>query len=249
MRISNDQSRTWDRGVSDTVGFVLVFGLITVVIAVVLVGGLAGLENAQQAEQANNVERAFDVLDANVADVHRDGAPSRSTEMRLAGGQLGFGDPTTVRVNNETEFESRPLVYSNGDTEIVYELGGIIRTDSGRSVMLNEPEYTLHDRRSSVPLLIATKPSDQTTTSGHQTVLVRTSYQRTESLHPQTSENEAVTIAIDSPRVDAWERYFERQVENHEGGSVERTDDTTVQYTIDGGETSVSATWIRFRFV
>lgn len=237
-----------DRGVSDTVGFVLVFGLITVVIAVVLVGGLAGLENAQQAEQNANVERAFDVLDANIADVHRDGAPSRSTEMRLAGGQLGFGDPTTVTVNNETEFEPRPLVYSNGDTEIVYELGGIIRTNSGRSVMLDEPEYTLNDRRSSVPLLITTKPSDQTTISGHQTVLVRTSYQRTESPHPK-SENDTITISINSSRADAWEQYFERQAENHEVGSVQRTGDTTVEYTIDSGETSVSATWIRFRFI
>lgn len=242
---------TDERGVSEVLGFVLTFSLITMTIAVVFTAGFSGLQDAQRAEQVNNVERAFDVLDTNVADIHQDGAPSRSTEMRLAGGQLGFGDPTTVTigVDNNTTIETRPLVYSNGDTDIAYELGGIIRTDNGGSVMLNEPGYVLNDGRSSIPLLVTTKPSDQTAISGHRTVLVRSSYQFTELLHPRTSENETVTITIDSPRADAWERYFERQAEKQETGSVESTGDTTVEYTIDGSETSVSATWVRFRFV
>lgn len=241
-----------DRGVSEVLGFVLTFSLITMTIAVVFTVGFGGLQDAQRAEQVNNVERAFDVLDANVADIHHGGAPSRSTEMRLAGDQLAFGDPTmvTIGVENNTTIETRPLVYSNGDTDIAYELGGIIRTDNGASVMLDEPGYVLNDGRSSVPLLITTKPSDQTSISGHRTVLVRSSYERTEILHPQASENETVTITIESPRADAWERYFERQ----DVGTVEPTEtDTTVEYTINGDEAesemSISGTWIRLRFV
>ncbi|MDL5360452.1 hypothetical protein [Halalkalicoccus sp. NIPERK01] len=242
-----------DRAVSEVLGFVLTFSLITATIAIVFTVGFAGLQDAQHAEQVNNVERAFDVLATNVDEVHREGAPSRSTEMRLAGGQLAFGDPTTVTIaveGNTTTIETRPLVYSSGDTDIVYELGGIIRTDSGTSVMLDEPGYVLNDGRSSIPLLITTKPSDQTATGGQRTVLVRSSYQYTEPLHPRTTENETVTITIDSPRADAWERYFERQ----KVGTVEPMEsDTTVEYAINRdeaeSETSVSATWIRFRFV
>ncbi len=242
-----------DRGVSEVLGFVLTFSLITMTIALVFTVGFGGLQDAQRAERINNVERAFDVLDTNVEDIHRNGAPSRSTEMRLAGGQLAFGDPTTVTIaaeNDTTTIETRPLVYRDGDTDIVYELGGVIRTDGDASVMLDEPGYLLNEGRSSIPLLVTTKPSDQTAVGGHRTVLVRSTSQYTEIIHPRTAENETVTITIDSPRADAWERYFERQ----DGGTVEPTEsDTTVEYTINGDgterETSVSATWVRFRFV
>lgn len=237
-----------DRAVSEVVGFVLVFSLVTMTIAIVFAVGFGGLQDAQRTEQVNNVERAFDVLDTNVAEVGHQGAPSRATEMRLSGGRLGFGDPTmvTVDVDDGTEattIETRPLVYADGDTEIAYELGAIVRTDGGGSVLLTDPGHVLNDDRSSIPLLITTKPSDQTAINGHRTVLIRGSHQHTDLLVPATTD--AVTITVESSRTDVWERYFERQ----EAGSVTRTSDTTVEFVLDDGETSVSVTWIRLRLV
>lgn len=242
---------TDDRAVSEVVGFVLVFSLVTMTIAVVFTAGFGGLQDAQRTEQVNNVERAFDVLDTNVEEVGRQGAPSRATEMRLSGGQLGFGEPTTITVdvNDGTEatvVETRPLVYVNGDTEIAYELGAIVRTDDGGSVMLTPPGHVLNDDRSAIPLLVTTKPSDQTSISGHRTVLVRGSHQHTDLLVPSTTD--AVTVTVESSRADVWERYFERAAEQQTGGSVSRTGDT-IEYTITGGEKSVTISWIRFRLV
>lgn len=237
-----------DRAVSEVVGFVLVFSLVTMTIAIVFTAGFGGLQDAQRTEQVNNVERAFDVLDTNVEEIGHQGAPSRATEMRLSGGRLGFGEPTTVtvEVNDGTEattIETRPLVYANGDTEIVYELGAIVRTDDGGSVMLTDPGHVLNDDRSAVPLLVTTKPSDGTSIGGHRTVLVRGSHQHTELLVPRTADE--VTITVESPRADAWERYFEQQGT----GSVTGTGDTTAEFVLDDGETSVSVTWIRLRLV
>lgn len=242
---------TDDRGVSEVIGFVLVFSLITMTIAIVFTVGLGGLQDAQRTEQVNNVERAFDVLDTNVEEIHRQEAPSRATEMRLSGGRLGFGAPTTVTVDVDdgteaTTIETRPLVYANGDTEIVYELGGIVRTDGAGSVILVDPGYVLNDDRSVVPLLVTTKPSDQTAIGGHRTVLVHGSYQHAEILDPATTDQ--VTVRVESPRADAWERYFQRRADRQETGSVTRTGDA-VEYTVVGGEKSLSVTWVRLRLV
>lgn len=240
-----------DRAVSEVVGFVLTFSLITMTITIVFTAGLGGLQDAQRTEQINNVERAFDVLDTNVQEVQRQEAPSRATEMRLSGGRLGFGEPTSITItihidgNSEsTTVETRPLVYTNGDTEIAYELGAIVRTEDGGSVMLTDPGYVLNDDRSVVPLLITTKPSDQTAISGHRTVLVHGSHQHTDLLVPSTTDK--VTVMVESPRVDAWERYFDRTAERRGVGSVSRTDDT-VKYTVTEGEKSVPVTWVRLR--
>lgn len=237
-----------DRGVSEVIGFVLVFSLITMTIAIVFTAGFGGLQDAQRIEQINNVERAFDVLDTNVQEVQRQGAPSRATEVRLSGGRLGFGEPTSVTIDvggTVSTIETRPLVYGNGDTEIAYELGAIVRTSDGGSVMLTDPGYVLNDDRSSVPLLVTTKPSDQTSISGHRTVLVRGSHQHTEILHARTTTD--LTLTVESPRADAWERYFERAADQ-QGGSVARTGNT-VEYTVTGGEMYVPVTWVRLRLV
>jgi hypothetical protein len=91
-----------DRGVSEVIGFVLVFSLITMTIAIVSVTGIGGLQDAQQAEQVNNVERAFDVLDDNFDEIQRQQAPNRTTELKLVDGSIGLGEEIeiTVRIDN-----------------------------------------------------------------------------------------------------------------------------------------------------
>lgn len=236
-----------DRAVSEVLGFVLTFSLITVTIAIVFTVGFGGLQDAQQAEQVNNVERAFEVLTTNIDEVHRQGAPSRSTEMRLSGGTLAYGDPVTITIDspeiNATVLETRPLIYRNDDTEIVYELGGVVRTDGGHSVLLRDPPFVVGER-STIPLLVTTEPGNQGSISGQRTVLVTSSYQRTGFVHLRT--NEPVTITLDSPRADAWERYLERAGNEHL--SISATGENTVTYEIDANSTSVSATWVRLRF-
>lgn len=235
-----------DRAVSNVLGFVLTFSLITMTIALVFTTGLGGLQDAQRAEQVNNVERAFDVLATNVDGVHREGAPSRSTEIRLSGGTLAHGDPVAVTAewgeNNTTKFETHPLVYRNDETEIVYELGGVVRTDGDQSSLLSEPPFVVGER-STLPLLVTTTPGDQSSIGGQQTVLVTSSHQRTDLV--QLPPDRSVTVTIDSPRADAWERYLERT-----GFEVveEETDENTVEFMIDSNSTSVSVTWVRLRF-
>jgi hypothetical protein len=236
-----------DRGVSEVVGFVLVFSVITMTIGIVSVVGLGGLQDAQQAEQVNNVERAFDVFATNADEIHRNDAPSRSTEMRLAGGTLTYGDPVTVTIDageqDPREFDTRPLVYRNAETEIVYELGGIIRTDGEHSVLLSGPPSVVSDR-STVPILVTTTPGDQDSIDGHRTVLVSSTHQRTDFVQQPTDQ--PVAITIESPRADAWERHFERPESQHL--EVTSTDENSVTFEIDADGTSVSVTWIRLRF-
>lgn len=236
-----------DRGVSEVVGYVLTFSLITMTIAIVFTAGLGGLQDAQRTEQINNVERAFDVFSSNVDEVHRTEAPSRSTEMRLSGGTLAYGDPVTVTIDagepNPPSFETRPLVYRNGDTEIVYSMGGIVRTNGEHSVLLRDPPSVL-GTRSTVPILVTTTPGDQDSIQGHRTVLVTSTHQRTKLLQSRTDQ--PVMITIESPRADAWGRYLERSESEHL--SITSTSENTVTYTIDTDGTSVSVTWVRLRF-
>src|SRR6056297_760530 len=120
------------RAVSDTLGFVLVFGLVLSTVSVVYVGGFDVLTDARDTQQFANTERALDVLDANVEDLAVRGAPRRTTEVLLANGDLSFGPPVTFNVTaNGTNYYAatiRPVVYRADDgDELVYANGALFR--------------------------------------------------------------------------------------------------------------------------
>ncbi|MBX0298254.1 DUF7289 family protein [Haloarcula nitratireducens] len=210
------------RAQSEVLGYVLVFSLIVLSAGIVYTGGIEGLQNAQQAEQLNNMGRAFDVLAANLADIHQRDAPSRATELQLSGGTLGFGPPVEMRIratevgnasNNATfSMNPRPLVYSgHDDTTFVYIAGAVIRTDGEASVMRNSPRFRVDSERTVIPFIV-TYPKTDESLGGQSTVLVVGTSLGNELAGSFTPANDVtVEITVNSPRADAWGHYFERE--------------------------------------
>lgn len=212
-----------DRGVSEVLGFVLVFAIVTATIGVVFASGFTGLADVQHAEQLENMGRAFDVLDDNLADLHRRSAPSRATELKLAGGSVGTGDAVDLTVHvvntsntskNETFLMSaNPVIYDDGEgTEIVYSMGAVFRTDDGNTVMLSQPGWLNDSTRAVIPFIV-TFPQDTSEQLGGHTKLLLVARRDSTSLKgPFTASGGAdvrVNVTVDSPRAEAWKRYFE----------------------------------------
>lgn len=201
------------RGVSDVIGFVLVFSLIALIVGVVYLSGMGGLADARQSERLSNAERAFDVLSENVDDVVTTGAQSRSTEIKLSNAQLHYGEPVEFRVNvtNTNQNYSatmRPIVFTIGDAHVVYVNGAVIRSDPGGSAMLHEPTMVTGERIL-IPLLVTRTHGSGISGSGR--VLIRT-VQATDSVvryaDPPTGTYD-VNISVTTPRTRAWQNYLE----------------------------------------
>jgi hypothetical protein len=237
------RARLWpdDRGVSETIGFVLVFALITTTIAVTFTVGLGGLEDAQLAERDTNVERAFDVLQDNLNDIARDGVPSRSTEIGLGGGRLAFEDRTQVTINSTAWTDSytrntSAIVYRGADdTRIVYENGAVFRTQKEGGVMLSEPDLLVGD--TVVYSLIGVSAADsRRTVGGDRTVLLVGSRSSRGPVDRPRTPSENVTVTVDSPRAGVWARYYADLADEEDGLEVETSGDTVVTVTVVAGE-------------
>ena len=253
-----------DRGVSEVLGYVLIFALVTGTIAIVFTIGVGGLQDTQQAEQVNNVERAFDVFGHNLEHMHERQAPSRATEIRLIDGTLTYGSSVnvTLEIDNEEEYSAsvypRPLEYhSDGGTEISYEAGAIFRSDGDSNVMLSEPKFDIREDRTVLPVVRTMRTSGSVEQArGDQIVLVVGSHRGTivnpslvdgasESREPVPVENDVVTLTISTERADAWGRYFEAQ---EHVTVVEVTDDEVV-VTIDTDEIVLIRTRINLELI
>lgn len=199
------------RAVSDTVGYVLVFGLIVSTVAVVYVGGFGALADARDTQRFDNAERAFDVLDSNIEDSMVRGAPSRATELRLSDASLEFGPEVSFNVTTNKSGEwyqrtIRPVVYSAGnDGELVYANGAVFRQYDDGAVMFDEPRISDGDR-TIIPYVDTYADSGNVSTHNTHRLLVRTDVQGRDVVR---FEDVDAKLTVTSPRAEAWQRYLE----------------------------------------
>jgi hypothetical protein len=226
-----------ERGVSNVVGYVLVFSLVTMTIGTVFAVGITGIEDRQEAERVANVERAFDVFDDNLRDVQRYGDPSRSTEIRLSGGTLSVAETTRVELRNESDgvvrgFEFRSLTYANEDTTIAYEGGAWFRGDGGGAVMRSEPRFVAADGRTTLPI-VRLYPLGPETVDREGTVQVAVDRRSPPNL-VQAADADAddgpFDLRIESTYAEAWRRYFEQT--DGDGFSLNESETDTANGTV-----------------
>lgn len=233
-------SRTDDggRAVSDLIGFAVVFGIVVLSISLVYTFGLGALTEVQDDEAFDNAERAFDIIADNMADIHRGGAPGRSTEVDFQGGDLALTGGTELRVNetgntNDSRVTWTPIRYRSGERALFYAGGAVVRTDRDTARMVNEPPFRFDENRTVISI-VRTEPFGDTRSISGGTARVRSRNPSGSTvLIDNTTGDVTFNISIrGSPRFRAWERYFKREGLNCL--DVDAANDTVVcQFTTD----------------
>lgn len=206
-----------ERGVSEVVGFVLVFSLVLGTITFVYVGGFGGLQDTRDHEQMANAERAFDVLANNLEELGQGKAPSRATEIKLAGAQIRTTEPSLMTVNstgmNASGASPRSIVYrpQGSDSAVIYEAGAVIRADGEQATMIREPDFVFGPNRT-VIRVIETRGGLQST-SGDTTTLIRAEgrFQEVRHSHQDSDVQFEMNVSIRpaSGHVEPWHDYLE----------------------------------------
>ncbi|OYR84529.1 hypothetical protein DJ71_08750 [Halorubrum sp. E3] len=210
-----------ERGVSDVVGYILVFSLITITIGTVFAVGITGVEDRREAERIDNVERAFEVFDDNLRDIQRYGDPNRATELRLAGGTLSVSgetrfvladtnDSDDVANGTIAEWTSRPLTYRDSGTTIAYDAGALVRGDGDGSVMLSDPRFVAADNRTTIPIVGLVRGPGRERVAGEDTVQITVVEDATaDSETERFGGGDPLYLWVETEQPDAWSRYFD----------------------------------------
>jgi len=257
-----------NRAVSEVLGFILIFALITTTVGIVYVTGVDGLSDRRDAERVNNAERAFDVLADNLQDLRQQGAPSRATEIKLADARLSFGGETQMKVVVTSTTPDRvytadidPIVYSsNTDTEIVYEGGAVIRVDGDSAILKRKPgmvfTYDVESGRTTAIIpFVQTRAQGGRSIGGSTTTLIRTRQADSELLTPPSSGPYSIRYTIETTpeRAEVWKGYLDGQMTESEWNKnceLKTTDepDDTVECTLDVDRLYIPVTRIDVTF-
>jgi hypothetical protein len=203
------------RGVSQLIGFVLVFAIVVTMVGVTYAAGVGSLGALRNAEQANNAERGFQSLSHNVDDIVYGDATRRVTSIKLGGGTLRYGDSvrmnlTVVEENASYEASYRPLVYESENGERFVYSGGMVSRgrDSGYAVIRPPPFRVGTD--TVVPYLVTRSTGSSTgSVSGRTTVAIRTSLGGRQEFARHTDGPYTVRFNVTTSRTAIWHRTLE----------------------------------------
>lgn len=244
-----------DRGVSEVVAFVLVFGIVLSSVALLSMTGFQAMEEYQENEQLRNAERAVSALAENFNDVLRyDAIDERYGELALREGTVATGDDGTklnVSVDHpdadSTEFgdlregvtvDLGEFRYESGSETIAYDGGAVVRaSDSAsgtNSVVLERPHLRYsEDTNTAVVTFAQINATNRSIQSSENQGFTITVENRTAAVYEDDTEFEVNISLEESPYEDAWDDILEEDGDWQDGIDVEQVVITIVEVDIE----------------
>ncbi len=199
-----------DRGVSDTLGFILIFSVIVTSIGITYAFGVPAVGDLQEHQQSESAITAFRALAVGLDDIQHDRAPSRAMDLDLGGRTLGISDETTleIRINDSTVATiDGALVYGGGRaTEIAYHGGGVLRQDNGVGAFRSDPRLYCANGR--VLVSVVELRSSQQAVYTQRSVRVRAVRQGVQTQEVTGGE---VQIKATGKYAEAWQAEFRQR--------------------------------------
>lgn len=182
-----------EHAVSETVGFVIIFGIMLTGIALVTLYGYPAVLDAQQNANIRNMERNMISLQSDVKSLAYKNVPYKETTMQVSGGVLKVENPDTEQYRFEIYDQNGPLISyadlaypdtfppgsikflsDSEDISIALQNGAVVKHQSDGSVMLSEPRWFFDDPTDTLVInLIQIYSSQPLAKSGITTIQMR----------------------------------------------------------------------------
>ena len=204
-----------DRGVSEVLGFVLVFGIVIGSVGLLSVVGFQTMTEYQEGEQLRNAERGMDALADNFNDVlQSDGIDERSGELALREGTVTTGgdgatlkievdgDPIEIDEDEEISLGSFEYSVSGRADTIAYEGGGVFRGDSSGDVPISEPPIRCDSERGVAVVSLVVIDAEERSLASSNVQEFTAVKQET---HTEFGDNVTIEFTEDSTYQDSWD--------------------------------------------
>jgi hypothetical protein len=146
-------------GVSETLGYILIYSIILGTVLLGLTIGLPELQDQKDIERNQNIERAYDVLKTNIDDIVWEMELKRETEVKLNNSRLYGANQEAIilnlpNANRQIRTEYNPMVYETPDnTEFIYENGAVIRDNGQTADMIHKPKFQVQGNEVLIPFI------------------------------------------------------------------------------------------------
>lgn len=212
-----------NKGVSETVGFIIIFGIVITGISLVTLLGYPALLNQQQEANIRNMEKNFIVLQVNANNLAYKNLPYQETVIQVTDGTLTLLDANSeyrkkftiadeggIIIDNFIPGELRYLA-SNNNIIIGFQNGAIVKWQVGGSTMLGKPRWYYDSVTQSLVInLIQLRSDSPSSFSGIGTVTMEMTSPGSPTIKNYDPPQD-ITITYSDTEGDyirAWRNYF-----------------------------------------
>jgi hypothetical protein len=205
-----------DGGVSDTLGYIIIIGIVVTAIGITYMLGYPMLQNMISSGHVQNMERGFIILGNNVDRVMEQSTPMQNTELSMRGGTLmvvKYGKFTISYTNTSGTFEDSWDLYTikydyPGSRIIGYEFGATMeKYGAGNTIqggtVLKKPKMVVGDPFI-IPIVNLYGSGIDKAGSGLAEVLIYGG----ETNIIRHDDVDYVDLTVESDFYLAWEEYF-----------------------------------------
>lgn len=165
-------TRWSDAAVSESIGYVIISGILCSLLAIIFLMGYPLYNNYVDQSHLQNMMEGFDLVSENGNNVALLKTPYQQSEIKLYGGNVGIRGVGTMRVQyfadlagttpvaptggSSTTGDSvalRALEYSKDDSTIAYLLGGVFKRDEHTYPVIKKPDIYSYTRADGTPVL------------------------------------------------------------------------------------------------
>lgn len=206
-----------DRGVSELVGFILIFSIILSGATVALVVGQDQISDIGASEQTTNAERQMVLVGQSLNGLDRSRSASTVGTVNLNDGSLRAVADGNVSVTVDDDsgevwngtIPTGSLAYDLDDTVIRYENGLVLRSDRGNGISLTDPHMTCTEDRAIVSVVTLNRSGSQQVGSGRVSIVgyqddTRLLYPTNRSGSGSSSDATDVFVDVNSTHTDVW---------------------------------------------
>ncbi|MFP8952166.1 hypothetical protein ACLI4Z_04205 [Natrialbaceae archaeon A-arb3/5] len=231
-----------NRSQSELIGVVLLFAFTILSASALFVVGLTAVDSHQQTTEVGAAENELALLGSKVSDVALGESSVQTVSTANTGGTYGVNESAgTVTIthynwtegSDETigEFTLGDVTYSNDNTKVAYQGGGVWRHEDDHTAMVSPPEF--HYRYGTLTLPVINVTGDERWSG--QPAMTAENGGETDRIYPNPDteydndvpyenpiENGTVEVTVQSEYYRGWSDYFEERT----GGNVSVDHDT-----------------------
>ena len=133
-----------NKGVSEVVGYLLVFSIVVTIVSVIYASGMPVVEQTKESSALKSMETVFLTLQSNIKKVALAQSPVRTMKLNLVKGSMSAhenaGDiAISTDVSPPILISFGNITYTLGSRRIIYENGAVIEHSPGGNIILSEP--------------------------------------------------------------------------------------------------------------
>ncbi len=206
------------RGQSETLGFVLLFGIVLVGALAIVGLGVSAIGGFQQDLSADRAEKTLTQFNSQAglvalggADAQRMSLPSGDEGQYQVNEDEGWMRVTAIKKSGGEETVMNTTLgsvsYENGETQIAYQGGGVWRASDAGGTMVSPPEFHYRDGT-------LTLPAVNITGSGQVDGELTVTHEETTEKFPMSQnplQERKINVTVKSQHYLGWAQYFEER--------------------------------------